>query len=395
MKKIVLIGLLLAASLFGADKADKKDKVYRLKLAQSYEISMPVVGDVAKRVADLADQMSGGRLKIGIDTPSKHKAAFEIYDLVSGGKYDMGYTAAYYYKDKNSANMLFTAVPFGMLKDEWRAWYDFGGGKQLAEKFYAKSGLKVFNVLNSGVQMGGWFKKEINTPEDLKGLKFRISGLGAEVMNRLGVAVATIPLNELQAALQMGTIDAAEWASPALDMDLGFYKVANYYYTGWQEPASEQQIVISLSAWEKLPADLRAILDAAIAKVSEQAQNGAFYKNAMLWDEMKKKYQDVRVRSFSPEIMRALRQATDEILAEQSEKNPDFKEIWESQKAFLAKARAYSSAADFAYIEKTSAVEAEQNFTASVKEISVPQPAASAEINASVASPKTETNQTK
>jgi len=144
-----------------------------------------------------------------------------------------------------------------------------------------------------------------------------------------------------------------------------------------------------------LPADLRAILDAAIAKVSEQAQNGAFYKNAMLWDEMKKKYQDVRVRSFSPEIMRALRQATDEILAEQSEKNPDFKEIWESQKAFLAKARAYSSAADFAYIEKTSAVEAEQNFTASVKEISVPQPAASAEINASVASPKTETNQTK
>ena len=135
MKKIVLIGLLLAASLFGADKADKKDKIYRLKLAQSYEISMPVVGDVAKRVADLADQMSGGRLKIGIDTPSKHKAAFEIYDLVSGGKYDMGYTAAYYYKDKNSANMLFTAVPFGMLKDEWRAWYDFGGGKQLAEKF--------------------------------------------------------------------------------------------------------------------------------------------------------------------------------------------------------------------------------------------------------------------
>ncbi len=394
MKKTVLVGLLLAVSLFGADR---KDKIYHLKLAQSYEISMPVVGDAAKRVADLADQMSGGRLKISIDTPSKHKAAFAIYDLVSGGKYDMGYTAAYYYKDTNSANMLFTTVPFGMTKDEWSAWYYFGGGKQLAEKFYAKSGLKVFNVLNSGMQMGGWFKKEINSPEDLKGLKLRISGLGAEVMNRLGVAIATIPLNELQTALQMGTIDAVEWANPALDMDLGFYKVANYYYTGWQEPASEQQIVISLSAWERLPADLRAILDAAIAKVREQASNDAFYKNAILWDEMKKRYPNVQIRSFSPEIMRALRNATDEILAEESEKNPDFKEIWESQKAFLAKARTWTKMGDFTYIEKTGDVEAEQNFTASVKKISVPEPvnSAASEINASTAAPKNEDNQTK
>ena len=394
MKKTVLVGLLLAVSLFGADR---KDKIYHLKLAQSYEISMPVVGDAAKRVADLADQMSGGRLKISIDTPSKHKAAFAIYDLVSGGKYDMGYTAAYYYKDTNSANMLFTTVPFGMTKDEWSAWYYFGGGKQLAEKFYAKSGLKVFNVLNSGMQMGGWFKKEINSPEDLKGLKLRISGLGAEVMNRLGVAIATIPLNELQTALQMGTIDAVEWANPALDMDLGFYKVANYYYTGWQEPASEQQIVISLSAWERLPADLRAILDAAIAKVREQASNDAFYKNAILWDEMKKRYPNVQIRSFSPEIMRALRNATDEILAEESEKNPDFKEIWESQKAFLTKARTWTKMGDFTYIEKTGDVEAEQNFTASVKKISVPEPvnSAASEINASTAAPKNEDNQTK
>ena len=394
MKKSILVGLslIIATSLWGADK-----KVYRLKLAQTYELSMPIVGDVAKRMADLADSMSDGRLKISIDTPSKHKAPFAIYDMVKNGQYDLGYTASYYYKGKNSANMLFTTVPFGMTKYEQHAWYYFGGGKELADKFYAKSNLKVFNILNSGMQMGGWFKKEINTLDDLKGLKFRIPSFGGEVMSRLGVAVATIPVGELYMALEMGTIDAVEWASPSFDIPLGFHKVANYYYTGWQEPASEQQIVINLQTWQKLPKDLQNILEASIAKAREYAENETFYKNVIIWDEIKKKYPNVQIRSFSPEIMRALRKATDEILAEESEKNPDFKEIWESQKAFLAKARTWTKMGDFTYIEKTGDVEAEQNFTASVKKISVPEPVnnAASEINASTAAPKNEDNQTK
>ena len=394
MKKSILVGLslIIATSLWGADK-----KVYRLKLAQTYELSMPIVGDVAKRMADLADSMSDGRLKISIDAPSKHKAPFAIYDMVKNGQYDLGYTASYYYKGKNSANMLFTTVPFGMTKDEQHAWYYFGRGKELADKFYAKSNLKVFNILNSGMQMGGWFKKEINTLDDLKGLKFRIPSFGGEVMSRLGVAVATIPVGELYMALEMGTIDAVEWASPSFDIPLGFHKVANYYYTGWQEPASEQQIVINLQTWQKLPKDLQNILEASIAKAREYAENETFYKNVIIWDEIKKKYPNVQIRSFSPEIMRALRKATDEILAEESEKNPDFKEIWESQKAFLAKARTWTKMGDFTYIEKTGDVEAEQNFTASVKKISVPEPvnSAASEINASTAAPKNEDNQTK
>lgn len=394
MKKSILVGLslIIATSLWGADK-----KVYRLKLAQTYELSMPIVGDVAKRMADLADSMSDGRLKISIDAPSKHKAPFAIYDMVKNGQYDLGYTASYYYKGKNSANMLFTTVPFGMTKDEQHAWYYFGGGKELADKFYAKSNLKVFNILNSGMQMGGWFKKEINTLDDLKGLKFRIPSFGGEVMSRLGVAVATIPVGELYMALEMGTIDAVEWASPSFDIPLGFHKVANYYYTGWQEPASEQQIVINLQTWQKLPRDLQNILEASIAKAREYAENETFYKNVIIWDEIKKKYPNVQIRSFSPEIMRALRKATDEILAEESEKNPDFKEIWESQKTFLAKARTWTKMGDFTYIEKTGDVEAEQNFTASVKKISIPEPvnSAASEINASTAAPKNEDNQTK
>ena len=245
--------------------------------------------------------------------------------------------------------------------------------------------------------MGGWFKKEINTLDDLKGLKFRIPSFGGEVMSRLGVAVATIPVGELYMALEMGTIDAVEWASPSFDIPLGFHKVANYYYTGWQEPASEQQIVINLQTWQKLPKDLQNILEASIAKAREYAENETFYKNVIIWDEIKKKYPNVQIRSFSPEIMRALRKATDEILAEESEKNPDFKEIWESQKAFLAKARTWTKMGDFTYIEKTGDVEAEQNFTASVKKISVPEPvnSAASEINASTAAPKNEDNQTK
>ena len=142
---------------------------------------------------------------------------------------------------------------------------------------------------------------------------------------------------------------------------------------------------------------MQNILEASIAKAREYAENETFYKNVIIWDEIKKKYPNVQIRSFSPEIMRALRKATDEILAEESEKNPDFKEIWESQKAFLAKARTWTKMGDFTYIEKTGDVEAEQNFTASVKKISVPEPvnSAASEINASTAAPKNEDNQTK
>ena len=350
MKKSILVGLslIIATSLWGADK-----KVYRLKLAQTYELSMPIVGDVAKRMADLADSMSDGRLKISIDAPSKHKAPFAIYDMVKNGQYDLGYTASYYYKGKNSANMLFTTVPFGMTKDEQHAWYYFGGGKELADKFYAKSNLKVFNILNSGMQMGGWFKKEINTLDDLKGLKFRIPSFGGEVMSRLGVAVATIPVGELYMALEMGTIDSVEWVSPAFDMGLGFHKIAKYYYTGWQEPSGQTQFFVNKKTYEKLPADLQAVIESAANQVASMLNTRSFFDNAEYWAKMKAEYPDIEVRSFPQDVMDALRKASDEILDEEAAKDPLFKEILDSQRAFLAKAREWTKISEFSYIQKT------------------------------------------
>ncbi|CZE47980.1 TRAP transporter substrate-binding protein [Campylobacter geochelonis] len=351
MKKLLVFLTVLAT--FSVSLFADENKVYRLKLASSYESTMPILGSLSDELKKLVETMSNGRLQIRVDTPTKHKAPFAIYDMVKNGQYDLGYTASYYYKGKDSTNMLFTTTPFGMTTDEQRAWWHFGGGKELSEKFYSKQNLKEFHILNSGMQMGGWFRKEINSVEDLKGLKIRIPGFGGEVMSRLGAAINTIPIGELYMSLEMGTIDAVEWVSPSFDMSLGFSKIANYYYTGWQEPASENQVVVNLDVWNKLPKDLQAILQAALAEVSSRGQDKVFYENAVIWDEMKEKYPNVQVKSFPPEVMAALKKATNEILEEEAAKNPMFKEVLESQRAFLKKARAWTMISDFAYLENT------------------------------------------
>ncbi|MCI6988539.1 MAG: ABC transporter substrate-binding protein [Campylobacter sp.] len=326
-------------------------KTYKLRLATTWENTMPVLGDVANEFKEYAEKLSDGRLEIRVDTPSKHKAGFGIYDFVKSGQYDLGFSALYYYKGKDPKTMLWTAVPFGLNTAERQAWYYYGGGKELADEMFNPAGMKIFPMGSTGIQMGGWFKKEINSLEDLQGLKIRIPGFGGEVMSRLGVSINTIPTGELYMALEMGTIDAVEWVSPVYDMPIGFDKVAKYYYTGWQEPTGDVHLMVNLKSYEKLPADLQLIIEAAARMAGENMLHKGFYENSKIWDKIQSGNSDVEIRQFPPVVLEALKNATNEILDELSSKDEMFKKILDSQKEFQKIGREWYKISDFAYVD--------------------------------------------
>lgn len=349
----VLVASSLAMVLASGLVAQSK-KVYSLKLASSWKKTVPILGSAPAELKKLVEEMSDGRLKLRIDDPAKHKAGLAVMDLVKAKQYDIGYTASYYYKGKDFKLIFFTTVPFGLLPSEQHAWFEYGGGKELAAKVYDEHGLLHFQGGNTGMQMGGLFRKEIKSLEDLQGLKIRIPGMGGEVMSKVGALAVTVPLGELYTSLDRGTIDAVEWISPNFDISMGFQKIAKYYYTGWQEPASETQFLMNKKSHKKLPKDLQLILETAMSKVANGLMKQAVYKNSLAWEKIKTEHPDVQVKSFPKEVLATMSKANDEILDEQAAKDPVFKEILDSQRAFLKKSRAWTKMGDYAYINNTS-----------------------------------------
>ena len=207
-----VFSIVAAALLLVSGPAEAAPK-YQWKLAQTWGSGFPVFGDAVIKMADLVKVMSNGEMEIRIDSANKHKAAFGILDMVKGGQYEMGHSASYYWKGKDVSTMPFTTMPFGMIAPEQFGWFYYGGGKELMKEVYAKHGVYAFPGGNTGNQMGGWFKKEIKTVEDLKGLKMRIPGFAGEVVAKLGVVVTNIAPGELYTALDRGTIDALEWSA--------------------------------------------------------------------------------------------------------------------------------------------------------------------------------------
>lgn len=327
------------------------EKTYRLKLAETWPSNFPIFGDATKSMAKMAETMSNGRLKITIDSKNKHKAALGIFDMVRSGQYDMGHSASYYWKGKDANTLFFTTMPFGMTAPEQYSWFYYGDGMKLMAKVYDKYNLMSFPGGNTGNQMGGWFKKEINSLEDLKGLKMRIPGFAGEVLAKLGAKPTNIPAGELYTSLERNTIDALEWVGPSLDLRMGFHKIAPYYYTGWHEPATELQFLINKKAWNKLPADLQEILRVSMRTAAYDMYMQSYQASAENWAAMKKDYPNIKVKTFPKEVISAMAKANAELLAERAAKDPLAKEIIESQAAYLKKARVWTEISDVAYIE--------------------------------------------
>jgi len=344
-----LVTLLSACLLLLAGHASAAE-TYRLRLAETWGPNYPIFGDATKMLAAMVDKMSDGRLKITIDSANKHKAPLGVFDMVKAGQYDIGHSASYYWKGKDPNTLYFTAMPFGMTAPEQYAWFYYGGGLELMEKVYARHGLLSFPGGNTGNQMGGWFRKEINSVADLEGLKMRIPGFAGEVLAKLGAKPTNVAPGELYTALERNTIDALEWVGPSLDLRMGFHKVAPYYYTGWHEPGAALQFLVNKKSWDKLPPDLQEILRVAMRAVDADMYARSYHDSAMNWAQMKQEYPDIQVRTFPKQVLAAMRKANDELLAEFAAADPLAKEIIDSQASYLAKARAWTTISDMAYL---------------------------------------------
>lgn len=359
-------GVLLGGVLSGCDKTEQasaatsvaapaaRQETIQWKMVTTWPKNFPGLGTGANFLAELIGQMSGGRLKIKVYGAKELVPAFEIFDVVSSGTAEMGHGAAYYWKGKSEAAQFFAAVPFGLTAQEMNAWLYHGGGMELWKEVYAPFGLIPTAAGNTGVQMGGWFNKEINSVEDLKGLKMRIPGLGGEVLKRAGGTPVSLPGGEIFSSLQSGAIDATEWVGPYNDLAFGLYKAARYYYyPGWHEPGTTLECFISQKAMATLPEDLQSIVINACRVANQDmlaeytARNNAALK--ILTEEHK-----VDLRRFPDEVLARLRALSDEVVAEVAEKDPMSKKVYESFKSFREQARDWHNISERAYLNARS-----------------------------------------
>ncbi len=343
---LTVLTVLLCAGIAGA--AEKKVK---WKLAMTWGSNAPPFTDAVTKMADMVNTMSGGSFTIRIDSANKHKSAFGILDMVKLGQYDMGHSASYYWKGKDLALLPLTTMPFGMTAAEQNAWFYYGGGMDLMQEAYAKHKVLSFPGGNTGQQMGGWFAKEINSLDDLKGLKMRIPGFAGEVMAALGLTVTNIAPGELYMALERGTIDALEWVGPGMDINMGFHKVAPYYYTGWHEPATELQFLVNKKKFDKLSDKNKAILKTAMKLAAYDMYTQNYHMSSEAWSKMEKEYPNIKVKTFPKEVMDAMKAANQKLLEEKSAANPMLKKILDSQNAYLKKAREWTRMSDYSYLE--------------------------------------------
>lgn len=352
MKKMIgKLGVTSVILIAMSMSAQAKEKVYKLKMATTWGKAATPLIDTAHNISKMAEEMSNGRLLIKVDSANKHKAPLGVLDMVKGGQYDMGHTASYYWKGKDINTLPFTSMPFGLTAPEQYAWFYYGGGLELMQKVYSKHNILSFPGGNTGVQMGGFFRKEISTLEDLKGLKMRIPGFAGEVMAKLGIQVTNIAPGELYTALDRNTIDALEWVGPSMDINMGFHKIAPYYYTGWHEPASELQVIVNKRKFNKLPKDLQIILTTAIRVSAYDMYIQNYDMNATAWAKMKKEQPNIKVKTFPKEIMDAMKKANQELREEMSAKSPLLKEVLDSQDAYMKKAREWTKMSDYLYLK--------------------------------------------
>ncbi len=332
------------------DSAAPQQK-YSFKLVTSWPKNFPGLGMAPERLAKIVNEMSNGRLEIKVFGAGELVPAFEVFDAVSSGAADMGHAGAYYWAGKAAATQFFTAIPFGLTAQEINSWIQNGGGQELWEELYAPFNLVPRQGGNTGVQMAGWFNKEVNSLADLKGLKMRIPGLGGKVFEKAGGVPVTLPGGELYTSMQTGVIDATEWVGPYNDMAFGLHEVAKYYYyPGWHEPGAMLEFTINKEKYDALPADLKAILDYACREVNQNMLDEYTAKNNQALKTLVEKH-NVQLRKLPDDVLKKLMEISHEVVKEQAQENELSKRIYESVTAFGEQARNYHLISELAYLQ--------------------------------------------
>ncbi len=353
MKKTGAGGLLagsLAGGLATVAPAVHAGTRIKWKMVTTWPKNFPGLGTGANNLARLITEMSGGRLRVKVYGARELVPAFEVFDAVSRGTAQMGHGGAYYWKGKAQAAQFFSAVPFGMNAQEMNAWLYYGGGEKLWRDLYRRFGLIPAAAGNTGVQMGGWFNKEIRSIGDLKGLKMRIPGLGGEVLKRAGGTPVTLPGGEIYTSLQSGAIDATEWVGPYNDLAFGLYKAAKYYYyPGWHEPGSVLEALINRKAYEALPKDLQSIVMNACKIVNTDMLAEYTARNNAALHTLVSKHK-VELRAFPDDVLKKLAQLSEQVVQEIAAKDKDAKKIYDSFKAFRAQAMNWHKISEQAFL---------------------------------------------
>ena len=267
MRVFLSLLMLMLLSSCGSKNAEQQPtanqtsaETFKWKLVTSWPKNYPGLGSAPENFAKMVETMSNGRLQIKVFGAGQLVPALEVFDAVSQGTAEMGHGAAYYWTGKAKATAFFTSIPYGLNAQEMNGWLHYGGGLELWRELYEPFNLVPYAGGSTGVQMAGWFNREINSMEDIKGIKMRIPGLGGDVITRAGGVSVTLPGGELYTAMQTGVIDATEWVGPYNDLAFGFHQVAKYYYyPGWHEPGPILEFIVNKQALESLPEDLRAI----------------------------------------------------------------------------------------------------------------------------------------
>ncbi len=334
----------------GAANAPAPAETFRWKLITTWPKNLPALGTIPERMTERIRLMSNGRLDIRVYGAGELVGAFEVFDAVSRGTAEMGNGASYYWRSKLPIAAIFSTVPFGLTAQEMNGWLHYGGGLALWQELYEPFGLIPMAAGNTGVQMGGWFNKEINTLADLKGLKMRIPGLGGEVLERVGGLPVAMPGSEVFTSLQTGVIDATEWVGPYNDLAFGLHTVADYYYyPGWHEPGAAIESIVNAEAWASLPRDLQVILETAVRHANDDMLAEFTARNAQALETLIAEH-GVEVRPFPAEVLTALHAQSRAVIAEMAGDDPLHQRILDSHAAFSASVRRYHEITERAYL---------------------------------------------
>ena len=344
------------AAAGAAPAVAKPAKTIHWKMVTTWPKNFPGLGTGANFLADLIGKLSGGRIQVRVYGAKELVPAFGVFDAVSRGVAELGHGSAYYWKGNGEALQFFAAVPFGLTAQEMNAWLYHGGGMELWEEAYAKFGLVPTAAGNTGVQMAGWFNKEINSVDDLKGLKMRIPGLGGEVLARAGGTPVTLAGGELFTSLQSGAIDATEWVGPYNDLAFGLYKAAKYYYyPGWHEPGTTLECMINKQAFDALPEDLQHIVRNAARVANQDMLSEYVARNNQALQALKNEH-GVDVRRLPDEVLARLRELSDQVVAELVEKDPNARKVFESFSSFRDQVVEWDDISERAYLNARAGV---------------------------------------
>ena len=359
MKINKYISLAVLVLLIGCGESSIEDDVnssleqkqYNWRLVTAWPKNYPGLGMAPERIADLVEEMSNGQMKITVYGAGEQVPAFGVFDAVSSGSHQMGHSGGYFWKGKVPAAQFFTGVPFGLTADEINAWTNRGGGLELWREIYEPFNIYPIPAGNTGTQMFGWFNKEINSLEDIKGLKMRIPGIGGEVLKRAGGIPVTLPGGELFTALQTGVIDATEWVGPYNDLTFGFQQTAKYYYyPGWHEPGSMLELLINKDAWDSLPRHLQVIIETASKAVNQDILDEYTARNNKALRELVDVH-GVELRRLPDDVIAEFKIIANEILEENASQDETVNKVYQSYLKFKNEVSAYHEVSEDAFVE--------------------------------------------